>query len=144
MSRREQTEPDEVEPGPKKLIPRKKWEWVKIDTYPHLDERIRGVDVYRTKAPAPLNYRIVISAFIDRAFRIPAVVAIRNELHIRFGTTAGIEFGVLRPGERKVTEWVSELPGFRTKDVILSNPDFVEWRPDSGSGSSSRIPTDEG
>lgn len=128
---REPKDPEEPEfPTTKRvLIPRRRWEWVKIDTYPHLDERIRGVDVYRTKSPAPLHYRIVISAFIERRYRIPAVVAIGNERHIRFGTVAPIEFGILAPGERKVTEWLDTLPEFLNKDVVLSNPDYVEFKP---------------
>ena len=93
-------------------------------------EKIRGVAVYRTIAPAPLSYRVVIHHYINGHFRIPAVVAIKNERHIRFGQTAPIEFGVLPPNQAKVTEWFDDLPLFTNKDVILSNPDFVEFYPD--------------
>lgn len=120
-------EPPAPRTGP--ILRRKNWQWTKIDHYPLLSqERIRGVDVYRTMEPAPLHYRIVISAFVGRAYRIPAVVAIKNECVIRFGT-APVEFGILPPGERKVTEWLDDLPPYGEKDVIHSNPDFVEFRP---------------
>lgn len=81
--------------------------------------------VYRTKEPAPLHYRIVIHHKVGRRYRIPAVVAIANERRIRFGT-APVEFGILEPGEPKVTEWLDDLPSFGNKDVIVSNPDYVE------------------
>lgn len=121
--------PDEP-PAPRtKILRRKFWEWTKIENYPLLDgERIRGVAVYRTIEPAPLHYRIVISAFINRSYRLPAVIAIANERNIRFGS-APTEFGILPPGERKVTEWLDDLPPYGEKDVIRSNPDFVEYRP---------------
>jgi hypothetical protein len=119
----------EPEPRTGPILRRKNWRWVKIDNYPLLErERIRGVDVFRTMEPAPLHYRIVISAFVERAYRIPAVVAIKNERDIRFGT-APVEFGILPPSERKVTEWLDDLPPYGEKDVIRSNPDFVEFKP---------------
>lgn len=105
--------------------------WVKIEQYPELEEEwIRGVDVFRTKEPWPLRYRVVISAFFHRGFRIPAVIGIKNERRIRFGHHP-VEFGLLQPGESRVSEWRTELPDFKNKDVIISNPDFVrmtsEW-----------------
>jgi hypothetical protein len=104
---------------------------VKIENYPLLEaERVRGVAIYRTMEPAPLHYRVVITAFIQGAYRIPAVVAIANERNIRFGT-APIEFGILAPGQGKVTEWMDDLPPFRDRDVIRSNPDFVEFNHES-------------
>ena len=121
--------PDNEPPAPRtKILRRALWTWTRIEHYPLLDqERIRGVDVFRTKEPAPLHYRIVISAFIERKFRVPAVVAIANERRIRFGT-ALVEFGLLHPGEKKVTYWVTDLPPFNNKDVVHSNPDYVELK----------------
>lgn len=117
------------DPRPRKIIRKAPEEWAKITHYPLLDtEFIRGVDVFVTKEPAPLRYRIVLSAFINGAFRIPAVVAIANERRIRFGT-APVEFGILPKGATKVTEWLEELPEYRQRDVVISNPDFVEYRP---------------
>lgn len=142
MSPRSDAEPPEPRTGP--ILRRKFWKWTKIDHYPLLEqERIRGVAVYRTIEPAPLAYRIVIHHRVGGAYRIPAVVAIKNELDIRFGT-APVEFGVLAPNQEKVTEWQDELPGFRDRDVIRSNPDFVEWRPSSTTTEpSSNTTTDE-
>jgi hypothetical protein len=100
-------------------------EWIEIHEYPNLEaENIRGVRVFRTKY-SPLKYRVVISAFVEGAYRIPAVVAIANERRIRFGEVP-VEFGVIQPGERKVSSWLRSLPEFRNRDVVLSNPDFVE------------------
>jgi hypothetical protein len=130
MSPRSDNEPPD-NPGPRKpILRRKNWQWAKIDHYPLLDlERIRGVAVYRTLAPAPLFYRIVIHHNVGGKYRVPAVVAIKNERDIRFGRTAPVEFGVLAPGQAKVTEWFDDLPLFTNKDVIHSNPDFVEFKP---------------
>lgn len=116
-------------PEPRQTILRRKfWEWVKIENYPLLElERIRGVAVYRTKEPAPLAYRIVIHHRVGRLYRMPAVVAITNERHIRFGRTAPVEFGIMPPDGGKITEWLDTLPEFNNKDVVLSNPDYVEF-----------------
>jgi hypothetical protein len=117
--RRPGDDPDKpTPPGPE--------EWVEIDHYPLLEaERIRGARVFRTKN-SPLRYRIVMI----RPDRIPAVIAIANERRIRFGSHP-TEFGFIRTGERKVTEWLTDLPDFKNRDVIHSNPDFVTWDPDT-------------
>jgi len=138
------TEGDDPPPSPaRKIIRRQKAglpetppseAWVKIETYPNLDEFVRGVDIFRTKEPWPLRYRVVISVRDAGNYLIPAVVGIANERGIRFGT-APMEFGVLDSATRKVGEWRTDLPDFRNRDVILSNPDYVRmtkaWEPAS-------------
>lgn len=110
--------------------------WVKIDTYPALDERIRAVDVYQTKPPYVLRYRIVTKSSYDNSYAWPAVVAIRNELHIRFGVTTAIEFGIIPKDSNRVVEWRSlgEFPTFRENHVHKpGNPEYVvmsrDWVP---------------
>jgi hypothetical protein len=113
----------------KKREPASSADWMQIDTYPCLDAYIRGARVYRTKDPFPLRYRVVLHFFDRGKWRIPAEIAIANERRIRFDD-APVEFGFLLPPESKVSEWVKaeDLPDFRNADVIISNPDYVEYR----------------
>jgi hypothetical protein len=102
--------------------------WVEIDHYPFLDEWIRGCRVFRTKEE-PLRYRITTSPLEgERHIRWPAVVAIKNERHIRFGAYP-VEIGWHMPGE-KVDEWRDpddhmDFPTYGERDVYISNPDYV-------------------
>jgi hypothetical protein len=108
-----------------KIIRRPKPSWVEIDHYPFLDEWVRGCRVWRTKEE-PLLYRITTSPLQGERFvRWPAVVAIRNELLIRFQGYP-VEFGWHHQGE-KVEDWTAaeDMPPFRDKDTYLSNPDYV-------------------
>lgn len=122
MSRRDD------DPRPRRIVRRPiEVQWAKVENYPLLEyERIRGVDVFVTKEPSPLLYRIVISAKVRDIYRVPAVVAIPNERKIRFGT-APVEFFLLEPGEKKARP--VEFPTYGNVDVIISNPDFVEFEP---------------
>jgi hypothetical protein len=111
-----------------KITRRKPPTWAEIDHYPFLDEWIRGCRVFRTKEE-PLRYRITTSPLPgERFIRWPAVVAIKNERHIRFGAYP-VEIGWHAPGE-KVDEWrdpdeYMDFPTYKEADVYLSNPDYV-------------------
>lgn len=111
--------------------------WTEITTYPAMDEKIRAVKVYRTKNDhvLPLQYSIVTASRYDNSYAWPALIAIRNELRMRFGQTNAIRYGIIPQGETAVAEWrkVGDFPDFRERHVHLGSPEFVvmsrDWVP---------------
>lgn len=98
--------------------------WTKIDRYPCLDEWVRGVDLYRTKTPCPLWYRIVISTWRGGSFVIPNSIYNPHQLRLRFQDHL-LQFGFLLPTEPKVLGWHDDLSFIAARRVFLSNPDYI-------------------
>jgi hypothetical protein len=102
--------------------------WTPVERYALLDEKVRGVNIYRTILKNPLQYSVVCSLRQGELYQWPAVVAIRFERRLRFDPSKAMRFGIRGdPDSNKVTEWCLEadFPDFRDAHVFISNPDYV-------------------